>query len=209
MRGRPRSGEQEGRRAAVLDAALAEVAERGYAGTTMLAVARRAGASKETLYAWHGNKRGLFAALIRRQAEQADAEITAALEGGLPVREALTGFAASLLRLLLGPASIAINRAAISAPELAEVLLAEGRHTTGRRAAAYLGGLAERGELAVDDPEAAFQLLYGLVIADRQIRVLLGEPPPENVEEIAENAVDRFLVLAAGGPGPARGQGPG
>jgi AcrR family transcriptional regulator len=42
--------------------------ERGYGGTTMAAVAERAGSSKETLYAWFGSKQGLFTAVIRRQA---------------------------------------------------------------------------------------------------------------------------------------------
>ncbi len=196
-RGRPREGEIEARRAAVLDAAYAELVERGYAGTTMLAVARRAGVSKETLYNWFGDKRGLFAALIRRQSELANAQMADALDGDLPPRETLSAFAANLLRLLLGDASIAINRAAIVAPELAEVLLAQGRHTTGPLVAGYLAGLAARGDIAISDPESAFQLLYGLVVADTQIRALLGELPPADLEERARRAVDRFLVLTS------------
>lgn len=202
-RGRPREGENEARRAAVLDAAYTELVEHGYTGTTMLAVARRAGASKETLYNWFGDKRGLFAALIRRQSEQANAEMAGALQDDLPPRETLSAFAANLLRLLLGDASIAINRAAIAAPELAEVLLSEGRHTTGPLVAGYLAGLAARGEIAVSDPEEAFQLLYGLVIMDTQIRALLGERPSADLPDVADlsgraqQAVDRFLLLVS------------
>ena len=48
--GRPRQGEREERRHRVLDAALAELVEQGYDKTTMLSIASRAGASKETLY---------------------------------------------------------------------------------------------------------------------------------------------------------------
>ncbi|GGK73125.1 TetR family transcriptional regulator [Planomonospora parontospora subsp. parontospora] len=201
-RGRPREGENEARRAAVLDAAFAELVERGYTGTTMLAVARRAGASKETLYSWFGDKRGLFAALVRRQSEQANAAVAEALTLDRPPREALTAFAVRLLRLLLGEASVAINRAAVAAPELAGVLLAEGRHTTGPLVAGYLAGLAARGEIAAGDPEEAFRLLYGLVVSDAQIRVLLGEAPPTDLEERARRAVDRFLALLP--PAPVR-----
>jgi AcrR family transcriptional regulator len=201
-RGRPREGENGARRAAVLDAAFAELVERGYTGTTMLAVARRAGASKETLYSWFGDKRGLFAALVRRQSEQANAGVAEALAADRPPRETLTAFAVRLLRLLLGEASVAINRAAVAAPELAGVLLTEGRHTTGPLVAGYLADLAARGEIAPGDPEEAFRLLYGLVVSDAQIRVLLGEPPPADLEERARRAVDRFLVLLA--PLPAR-----
>jgi AefR-like transcriptional repressor, C-terminal domain len=58
------------------------------------------------------------------------------------------------------------------------VLLAQGRHRTGPIVEAYLARLAEAGVLGIDDPAEAFQLLYGLVVRDLQIRVLLGEPPP-------------------------------
>lgn len=65
--------------------------------------------------------------------------------------ETLTHFAANPLRLLLGERSLAINRAAISelggAPELSEVLLAQGRHRTGPIVEAYLARLAGQGRL--------------------------------------------------------------
>ncbi|MGW1993683.1 TetR/AcrR family transcriptional regulator [Embleya sp. NPDC001921] len=197
-RGRPRLGEEEGRRTAILEAAFDELSERGYTAATMLGIARRAGASKETLYSRFGDKRGLFAELIRHQAEQTNARAATALARDLPPREALTGFAAGLLRLLLGPRSVAINRAAITAPELAETLLEQGRHTTGPMVARYLADLSADGILAIDDPEDAFRLLYGLVVADSQIRVLLGELPPTDLDRRARTAVDRFLTLTAG-----------
>src|SRR5918992_1014035 len=161
-RGRPPAGASDAQREVVLDAAFALLAERGYQGTTMGAVAERAGSSKETLYAWFASKHGLFAALVRRQAE-------------------------------------AINRAALAEPdgELAAVLLAEGRHRTGPIVEAYLARLAAEGRIRVDDPAEAFQLLYGLVVRDLQIRVLLGEAPPDRaaIAAQARTAVDRFLSL--------------
>jgi len=48
------------RRKEILDAAFAEFTDRGYAGASMAAIARRAQASKETLYAWFENKETLF-----------------------------------------------------------------------------------------------------------------------------------------------------
>lgn len=48
------------RRREILDVAFAEFAEKGYAATSMAAIARRARASKETLYAWFQNKQTLF-----------------------------------------------------------------------------------------------------------------------------------------------------
>jgi AcrR family transcriptional regulator len=212
-RGRPPAGSSVAHREVVLDATFELLVERGYQGTTMAAVAERAGSSKETLYAWFGSKQGLFTALVRRQAEAANQAVAAALDpidrGTTPPDPAatLTAFATNLLKLLLGERSVAINRAAVTelggrqpGGELAAVLLAQGRHRTGPIVEAYLARLAAAGHLRIDDPAAAFQLLYGLVIQDLQIRVLLGEPPPapRALAAHARVAVERFLTLAAG-----------
>jgi hypothetical protein len=83
---------------------------------------------------------------------------------------------------------------------LATVLLAQGRHRTGPIVEAYLARLAAEEHLGIDDPADAFRLLYGLVIQDLRIRVLLGEPPPgrDALAEQARVAVERFLALTAG-----------
>jgi AcrR family transcriptional regulator len=203
-RGRPPAGSSAVHREVILDAVFELLAERGYQGTTMAAVAARAGSSKETLYAWFGSKQGLFTALIRRQAEAANQAVATALDGdgGDDPAATLTAFATNLLLLLLGERSVALNRAALAEPdgELAAVLLAQGRHRTGPIVEAYLARLAAEGHLGIDDPADAFRLLYGLVIQDLQIRVLLGEPPPsrDSLAEQARVAVERFLALTAG-----------
>lgn len=51
--GRPRS---QAVRAAILDAAIAEVEERGYAALTIEGIAARAGAGKQTIYRWWSSK---------------------------------------------------------------------------------------------------------------------------------------------------------
>ena len=115
-RGRPPAGTSAAHREVVLDAVFELLVERGYQGTTMAAVAERAGSSKETLYAWFGGKQGLFTALIRRQAEAANQAVAAALDddGGTDPAATLTAFATNLLRLLLGERSVALNRAALA-----------------------------------------------------------------------------------------------
>ncbi|HEY2374014.1 MAG TPA: TetR/AcrR family transcriptional regulator [Gaiellaceae bacterium] len=54
------------RRAAVLDAALIEFAERGYAGTSTEDIARRAGISQPYLFRLFGTKKGLYVASVTR-----------------------------------------------------------------------------------------------------------------------------------------------
>ena len=196
-RGRPRAGERAQRRDHVLDAALTELLERGYDAMTMQDVASRAGASKETLYAWFGSRTGLLQALIERSADTSAERVRAALDDTEDPQATLVGYATGLLMLLTGPGSVAINRAAMTSPDLAALLLRSGRHRIGPLVEQYLARLHDAGYLEIPDPAAAFQLLYGLVIEDRQIRVLLGEAPPTVADAAthAETAVDRFLRL--------------
>ena len=196
-RGRPRAGERAERQERVVAAALDELIEHGYERVTMLGIASRAGASKETLYNWFGSKEGLFVALIEFNANQSAQRVREALDAEADPHQTLVDYATGLLGLLTSPASIALNRAAMSSPELARVLLAQGRHRVGPVVESYLAQLSDSDHLSVSDPAVAFELLYGLVVRDTQIRVLLGEPAPtgEYIRQRAVIAVDEFLVL--------------
>jgi AcrR family transcriptional regulator len=200
----------EERRQAVLDAALAVLERRGYAGTSMLDIAREARASKETLYAWFGDKKGLFAALVADNAAALNAAIEAvpADPAETPVGDALAGFGAALLGLLLGPRAVAINRAAAAEAardaELGSLLVASGRAATGRRMVELLRRRMALGEIAAVDPEEAFSVFLGLLLRDLQVQVLVGAtaaPDGEALRRRAEAAAALFLRLY----GPRRG----
>ena len=191
------------RREEILNVALSVLAERGYRGASMLEIARRARASKETLYAWFGDKRGLFEELVRWQAERVDAVIAPNLErDGDDPSEVLRGFALELQRLLLGERSVVINRAAISEatsdPTFARILAAQGRGSVVPKLVRYLGGQRERGRLEFEEAGAAIDTLIGFAIGDQQVRRLLGVlpiPEPEQMEARAERTVRSFLRL--------------
>lgn len=187
----------------MLDAALGELRARGYGGTSMLAIATAARTSKETLYRRFGSKQGLFEALVRHNAADINAEVSAALAGDeLPPAEALGRFARALLRLLLGDRSVTINRAAIAevarSPEFGQILAGAGRGTTGPLVLRYLEAQRERGRLTFPSAEEAFEVFLGLLLRDRQVRVLLGvaAPPDEAAADaLAERAVGYFMRL--------------
>src|SRR3712207_1475822 len=137
------------RREEILKVALSVLADRGYRGASMREIAERAQASKETLYAWFGNKKGLFEELVGWQAERVDAVIASSLEGDDDEpSEVLRSFALELQRLLLGERSVVINRAAISEatsdPTFAEVLAAQGRGSVVPKLVRYLEGQREQ-----------------------------------------------------------------
>jgi AcrR family transcriptional regulator len=194
------------RREEILEVALSVLAERGYRGASMREIAVHAQASKETLYAWFGNKRGLFEELVSWQAERVDAVIAPNLErDGADPSEVLRGFALELQRLLLGERAVVINRAAISEatsdPTFARILAAQGRSSVVPNLELYLEGQRERGRLEFEDAKRAVDALIGLAIGDQQVRRLLGVlpmPEPEQIEARAEQAVRDFLTLFGG-----------
>lgn len=71
----------ERRRPEVLDAALGLFLEHGYDGTSMQAVAERAGVTKPVVYACFPGKDELFRALLAREEERILADIQGAFEG--------------------------------------------------------------------------------------------------------------------------------
>ncbi len=199
-RGRLPLRQRETRRQEVLQAALDELLARGAAAVTMDGVARRAGASKETLYSWFGSRDELLGALIEANADASAARVVRALEvpatTPTQARETLVAYGEALLGLLTGPASVELNRAAMTSPALAERLLSSGRHRVGPRVEAYLARLHAEQILDVPDPGEAYRTLYGLIVRDTQIRVLLGEPAPTRAEitRTVAAAVDTFFA---------------
>lgn len=78
----------------ILEAALASFAEKGFAGTRMDDIAKRAGITKGTIYLYFKSKEELFKALARQSIGERIAAITAQLEGA-------DGPAAGQLRFVL------------------------------------------------------------------------------------------------------------
>lgn len=198
-RGRPKASEVDSKQALIIKAGFDELVDKGYEKTTMLGIAKRAGASKETLYSKFGNKEGLFSALIKFQADKTVEGMTNALSDTHNAKATLINFAFNLLKLLLGEPSISLNRAAMSSPELAALLLQHGRYTAGPITESYLKRLAKEGQLKIEDSGVAFQLFYGLVIQDLQIRILLGESCPKEkvLKQHVTQAVEQFWILCA------------
>lgn len=58
------------------------IRDHGYGGVSMLAIAKEAKASNETLYRWYGSKRGLLAAMVERNAQATADALQAAIEDG-------------------------------------------------------------------------------------------------------------------------------
>ncbi|ACP25740.1 putative TetR family transcriptional regulator [Sinorhizobium fredii NGR234] len=195
------------RQGAVLEQALRLLVDGGEKALTTAGVARAASCSKESLYKWFGDRDGLLSAMIAFQASKVRTlDVSAEALDEASLRAHLVAFAKDLLDVLAGDVSLALNRLAIGqasreGSKLGRLLEERGRRQIGRRAGALLEAGRKAGLLAFGDAEEAYGALYGLVVSDWHLRMLLGEDPrglQKNFGRRAERAVDAFLTLYGG-----------
>ncbi|WP_142587875.1 TetR/AcrR family transcriptional regulator [Pseudorhizobium halotolerans] len=185
----------------VLEQALRLLVEGGDRALTTSGLARAANCSKESLYKWFGDRDGLLAAMIAHQASKVRT-FERGKEKLTPenLREHLETFARDLLEVLSGDISLALNRLAVGqsgrdGSKLGKLLLEHGRRQIDRRAIALMDAGKRAGLLRFDEADAAYHTLYGLVVSDLHVRMLLGEPGLKDNARQARRAVDAFLTL--------------
>jgi AcrR family transcriptional regulator len=181
--------------------------QKDYRRLTMADIAGACNGSKETLYRWFGNKAGLFAEMVRTSSDRIGERMNALFAAADASPQAvLGGFCHQYLRTVLAESSVRVNRVAISGinetPELAHLLLENGRDNAVPHLQRYLGGLQEQGIITRSaDMDDMVNTLLGLAAGDMQIRRLLGRLtacPADNVlAQAADRAAARFLLIFA------------
>ncbi len=160
------------------EAAYSLLQEKGYRGTSMLAIAKRARASNETLYAWYGNKQELFRRLIEKNAEAVHLALENALTAGGEVESALDRIGEKLLELVTGERAISLNRAAAAdindTGTLGKTLASAGRDSVAPLLAELFSRAERQGSLAFADAGEITEVYLGLLIGDLQIRRVIG-----------------------------------
>ncbi|WP_336809766.1 TetR/AcrR family transcriptional regulator [Bosea sp. MMO-172] len=176
------------------------IRERGYGGVSMLAIAKEAKASNETLYRWYGSKRGLLAAMVERNAQATADTLQSAIEDGRDAISTLEGIAPILLSMLLGEKAILLNRAAASdeTGELGATINLAGRSTVFPLIETLIArGIAD-GELNAPSAREATEWFLCLLIGDQQIRRVirtLEQPSEAEIGARAASAVSAFRKL--------------
>ena len=204
------SGGLSARQREVLEAALRILSEEGDA-LTMSRIARRAKCSKETLYNWFGDREGTLTAMVRYQASKVRlAPVTPDALNASTLRQSLESFAVDWLTVLTSDMSIALNRVATGrgadgAEGLGGIVLANGPLAMRARVVPLIEAGQAAGLLKLGDPHVLFRRFFGLVVADTQIRVLLGDalPSAQAIKTLAAQAVTDFLALSAETDPPA------
>lgn len=105
--------------------------------------------------------------------------------------------------MITGDVSVALNRLAIShavshKSALGQIVLHNGPFAMMRRLEPIFLLGRQAGLIEFDRPQTAFRTFFGLVVADVQIRVLLGDaerPGPGDIARMAQSAVGHFLSI--------------
>jgi AcrR family transcriptional regulator len=189
--GRPRDDSRE---QAILDAALALVAEVGFERMTMESIAARAKASKATIYRRWPGKRELVEYAIRcRGPQHLEPPDTGSLRGDIvaTLRFAAEGFAAEDVALLSG-----VLRAMRGAPEIAATLRQQMLADKQNMGATIIRRAVERGELRPDaDPHVFHEVAPALMF----FRMLVtGEPiDDEFIAHVADDVLIPLLMCSS------------
>ena len=164
----------------IFEAAYAVLTEKGYAGASMLAIAKAAKASNETLYRWYGDKPGLFGRIIEQNAEAVTMLLKTYVEAGAEPMVTIEALGPELLALLTSDRAIALNRAAAAdhSGQLGAKLAEMGRGKVAPLIMQVFEAARENGDLTFDHPTDAVSRYLDLLVGDLQIRRATGTVPP-------------------------------
>ena len=190
------------RQAQIEEVAYRLLQTRGYAATSMLAVAREAHASNETLYRWYGDKNGLFTSMVENNARAIRQALEQALHDRTDPFACLEAIAPLLLSMVLGERAISLNRAAAAdeSGQLGAAIAAGGRETIFPLVEELMRRGLSSGTLGAPSAAVAAELFLRLLIGDQQIRRVihvLSEPSSDQIALGAAEALAAFRRACA------------
>jgi AcrR family transcriptional regulator len=185
-RGRPTADERRARESEILATALGVFLRSGYGASTVDELAAAAQVTKRTIYAYYGDKAGLFAAMVRHLAAAVSLDATRD-------DDTLETLSARIVVRLHSDELVGLHRLVIGEsarfPELAQILHRSGDARHIARLSDHLR--AERGPSRVPLAEPLFSLLLG----EKHRRRLLGidpAPTPAQAAAHADTALSRL-----------------
>lgn len=196
--GLKRSGQK---REEILASARSLFLREGYADAGMEVVARAAGVSTATLYAYFPGKADLFRAIVLETVASLTAPVREAVRVKGDARTRLTALANAYANFLALTDTRALFRVVTSErrrfEDVAEYVLQSARDELGGAAIAVINDLVKTGELKVDKPSWAAGQLLGML---DHVTLVLGLSAGDEVQPrrplraIAEDGVETFLA---------------
>ncbi len=193
-----RSGRRP-KRSEVLDAAVEEILEKGYAVATLTSIAERAQVSTATLFRHFPTKADIFGAIMRRVWGNEEESLPPIPEAGDP-RAGLVAIGHDYAETITDPKIRALFRVMIAEvprfPELGRELYEKGKKPYLDRLHHYLEAEIAAGTLAIPDVGLAVRQFLGMIndviFWPHMLVVGLSETPSE-VDRVVEGAVDTML----------------
>ncbi|MGY4289209.1 TetR/AcrR family transcriptional repressor of mexJK operon [Bradyrhizobium sp. LM2.7] len=197
------------------DQRLIEVAtrlflDRGFDATSLDAVAEAARVSKPTVYARYGDKRGLFAAVFRREIERWLAPLSAAAEmqlgssSSVSAEQRLVEIGREMLTFTCGSDAMAFSRMmtsqAINFPDIAKLGKEEGWLKAVATTARFFDHLVAQGALDVEDTTIAAEVFLDVVVGHTHRMATFGMPTEIKSAEKRMRAAIRLFLAGALGP---------
>lgn len=196
---RPRSRLTDRKREAIVQAAMAEFREHGFAGTSMDRVAAAAAVSKRTVYNHFPSKDELFIAILWQLWERSQCLAGVPYDGQRPLREQLLELLEQKMRLLNDRSFIDLTRVALAemmhTPERAQALVARLSEKE-EGLAGWIRAAQLDGRLRAADPHYAAHQLQGMLKAFAfWPQLTLGQPPltAEAQRQLLADCLDMFL----------------
>lgn len=186
----------------ILAGAKSVFLERGYEGTSVEEIARRAQVSKGTIYNYFPDKQTLFAAVVNGECQKQSQRIFEIDRNGEDIETLLRDIALHFVELFLSPFAQNVFRIVIAEaprfPELGQAFYDSGPALAKQRLVQFLSQSVKKGELAIADAdlEIAADQFIQLCRVDLFYKQLLGiksHPTQSEIQRIADSAVATFL----------------
>lgn len=175
--------------------------EGGYSTTSMDAVAKEAGVSKNTVYAHFHNKESLFAGVMGGLCQQScNTEMEVPMPAGTP-EQILNAVGKKFLHVFLAPEILAAMRVVLAEstqfPELSKTFLEAGPKGAQQRLGGYFAEWNRQGLLTVDDPDILAAQFLGMIKGPYFLSLLFGigeQPTEKEMNHSLSQAVEIFLI---------------
>lgn len=185
--------------AQIVEAARTLFTEHGFAEVSMDQVAKSAGVSKATVYAYFESKEQLFVAIVSRACRTYAETVMPEVRDAPDIRAALTRIGQAVASFLLAPRTMAIYRIIVAEgprfPDLARGWYESGPRAFKRLLTDFLNEAIDKGQLKIENPRLAAELFCGMVRGPLYMQVLLNTPDPESpdADTVVHGAVEMFL----------------
>ncbi len=181
-RGRPPRGTEETRRQEMLAAAESLFLEQGFGAVSMEAVAKKAGISKKTIYAFVPTKEALFEEVMKAHIDSSDRPVLQATVSDLAGMEtALAEYLNRLAQFILVPFAVSLFRLTIAEvdrfPEIARAFYRQGALRSIHQLEDWLRLQVEKGLVDLENPYEAAMFLNSMVILEPLRAAALGVQP--------------------------------